>query len=111
MIEKWESNAPLKERVEKAQKVKHIFKDVMAKKKTKSFRENKSIKNVEYKILDKPLSTVYLHLNTKDAFKNMPNPPYGTRVKIYDDYTEEEPHRDSIYSHLKTRLCPIVKNK
>ena len=80
-------------------------------KNNKVFRENRLIKNIEYKNLDKPLSTVYLNLNTKDAFKDMPNPPANTRVKTDTNYSEEDPHRDTIFYFLTYRLTSIIENK
>ena len=61
MIDKWQSNKPLVERVERAKKVKDIYKNQMSRKITKLFREHKLINNIEHKKALLSLNKDYRH--------------------------------------------------
>ncbi len=93
-IEKFQEQEPLKDRV----------------------RLTKLVKRIEIKNKDKPLSSVTLHLNTKDAFPNMPNPADDVDIIIPDDkyhslYNSWEilaPHKDTNLRLMCNRIKPIL---
>ena len=74
------------------------------------------VKRVELKNEDKPLSSVTLHSNTKEAFPNMPNPPDDVDIIVDGDQDYSlhgkweiiAPHKDTNLRLMCNRIKPIL---
>jgi len=116
-IEKFKQQEPLKQRLEAKSTDRNIKREKAASilgKAVKSYNRRKSllIQRTETQNIDKPLTTVKFHLNTKDAYPKMPNPE--DKVEIEIDYNFENGRTasaDTIFENIKNRLHLILLRK
>jgi len=115
-IVKFEQQDPLNQRLE-AKRTDRISKREKAAsilgKAVKSYNRRKSllIQCTETQNIDKPLTTVSFHLNTKSAYPQMPNPQDNFEIDIDYNFENGEPHKDTIFENMKNRLHLIILRK
>ena len=116
-IVKFKQQEPLKQRLEAKSTDRNIKREKAASilgKAVKSYNRRKSllIQHTETQNIDKPLTTVKFHLNTKDAYPKMPDP--DDKVEIEIDYNFENGRTastDTIFENIKNRLHLILLRK